>query len=468
MSDTRQLTAFEYEPLAPWDSGKYIRLLHLLPRASDGIIRCTLENNVSISEGPDLSYNCLSYEWGHKSNGTRRIEINGRCLCISRNLHGFLRSFLHNHNNAGLKALWIDAICINQADKKEKSEQVSQMHDIFRNASEVLCWLGPSANNSDALFDLFNGSNVPVDEGASDADAAKLLEPGAWSGPQHLFFDAGFRLYQAMKYLCRRTYWKRMWIIPEILLARKLRLFCGSKKTRWLPFVIIVDGLVNHYSLFTHLAWVVGDSAVGTILRYWIGRLGGYLGRGKMSEDIQTLFAKFGTFHCSESRDRLYALRSLSSDAALIHVSYESSLGDVLLKALRIFRRKMRYAEFQGLCQALGIDPWDLFKIFKGRRSQISEVKTRSSHIEDAAAVYTSFSVTLGRRSEGGLSEYRRDRLDFWYDIPETLANLSSNGRLKMCNCTECSLHWQAYGGSLMASPRSLQRLYTPQQLYAW
>ncbi|KAM5356791.1 hypothetical protein ACJ41O_003437 [Fusarium nematophilum] len=38
--------------------------------------------------------------------------------------------------------LWVDAICINQDDKKEKAKQVPNMHQIYSTAKEVLLWLG--------------------------------------------------------------------------------------------------------------------------------------------------------------------------------------------------------------------------------------------------------------------------------------------------------------------------------------
>lgn len=39
--------------------------------------------------------------------------------------------------------LWADAVCINQDDIGERGDQVSEMGQIYRNASMVLIWLGP-------------------------------------------------------------------------------------------------------------------------------------------------------------------------------------------------------------------------------------------------------------------------------------------------------------------------------------
>ncbi len=48
--------------------------------------------------------------------------------------------------------LWIDAICINQADTIEKGIQVYQMDQIYINATIVTVWLGRGSQEvSDAL-----------------------------------------------------------------------------------------------------------------------------------------------------------------------------------------------------------------------------------------------------------------------------------------------------------------------------
>ncbi|KAH7120724.1 hypothetical protein EDB81DRAFT_233400 [Dactylonectria macrodidyma] len=48
--------------------------------------------------------------------------------------------------------LWIDQICINQADNGEKSEQVGLIGSIYLGAKQVLVWLGHAGSGSDALI----------------------------------------------------------------------------------------------------------------------------------------------------------------------------------------------------------------------------------------------------------------------------------------------------------------------------
>ena len=47
-----------------------------------------------------------------------------------------------------IRTLWIDAICINQQDLRERSSQVKIMGDIYRLADRVVIWLGSAKDKS--------------------------------------------------------------------------------------------------------------------------------------------------------------------------------------------------------------------------------------------------------------------------------------------------------------------------------
>jgi hypothetical protein len=50
--------------------------------------------------------------------------------------------------------LWIDAICINQKDNEEKSQQIKSMQELYSTASLVIIWLGKSDPTSDEAIRL--------------------------------------------------------------------------------------------------------------------------------------------------------------------------------------------------------------------------------------------------------------------------------------------------------------------------
>jgi hypothetical protein len=106
-------------------SKREIRLLTLL--RSDGFedeIRCKLDV-ASLDE--KLTYTALSYCWGNQSE-QREIHVNDRRVSVTKSLEIALR---YARKDLQDMVLWVDAICINQEDLKEKSYQVGMMGSIY-------------------------------------------------------------------------------------------------------------------------------------------------------------------------------------------------------------------------------------------------------------------------------------------------------------------------------------------------
>lgn len=57
--------------------------------------------------------------------------------------------------------LWIDAICINQQDLKEKSHQVASMASIFKDAWQVVVWLGSHKETPAQIRGMLERLNEP-------------------------------------------------------------------------------------------------------------------------------------------------------------------------------------------------------------------------------------------------------------------------------------------------------------------
>lgn len=143
---------FEYEPLDHLSPS--IRLLYLLPYLSiEGFISCFICHS-SIK----TSYDCLSYVWDpfsrQEPNGQNQyhgepILLNDRRVRIRQNLFDFLCTARNNarrgHSLGRIKLctpIWIDALCIDQTNRKERIHQVTQMGDIYSSALTVHAWLG--------------------------------------------------------------------------------------------------------------------------------------------------------------------------------------------------------------------------------------------------------------------------------------------------------------------------------------
>lgn len=114
-------------------------------------VSCRLE---TLQFSQSLQYHALSYTWGDEKN-PGSIICNGVRLSVTSNLASALHCLLKRgeKNNIPM-SFWIDAICINQDDKSERENQVILMGDIYRQAAEVIVWLGPTADNSALAFDV--------------------------------------------------------------------------------------------------------------------------------------------------------------------------------------------------------------------------------------------------------------------------------------------------------------------------
>lgn len=72
-------------------------------------------------------FEALSYCWGNAANFLR-IYIGKEYIDVTQNLHDAL---LKLRDKEKARTLWIDAICINQQDLSERSQQVTIMRQIY-------------------------------------------------------------------------------------------------------------------------------------------------------------------------------------------------------------------------------------------------------------------------------------------------------------------------------------------------
>lgn len=124
-------------PYAPLDKSKdEMRLLHLhSANSQDEQISCSVES-VSLQDTP--LYEALSYVWGDESDNTFEILLSGRVKEVRTNLFGGLLTLRRQIRKP--RALWIDALCINQENVAERGHQVILMKQIFELATCVLAW----------------------------------------------------------------------------------------------------------------------------------------------------------------------------------------------------------------------------------------------------------------------------------------------------------------------------------------
>ena len=134
-----------------------VRLHRLLPhRDESSRIKRRLSVCQLLDSGDAHPFDALSYAWG-SGDSPRSILINNREYAVGANLHAAL---LHLRDRSMDRIVWVDAICIDQTNTAEKSQQVQSMAKIYAKASRVIVWLGEAAATSDqALEDIRMSSN---------------------------------------------------------------------------------------------------------------------------------------------------------------------------------------------------------------------------------------------------------------------------------------------------------------------
>lgn len=139
-----------YQPLGPLE----IRLLVLAPGEPSDEIQVRL-HHVDLQNAPDVDFEALSYVWGTPEPSQRvMVDAEGgrsQFLPVRDNLAGALRRI---RDPTTPKALWVDALCLNQGDDEEKSQQVPFMAEIYRRAACVIVWLGPERDGSDSAMGM--------------------------------------------------------------------------------------------------------------------------------------------------------------------------------------------------------------------------------------------------------------------------------------------------------------------------
>jgi len=212
-----------------------IRLLVFEPQALEGPLYCSMilwDIEISNLEGEALQglYHTLSYRWNESGESTTLV-VDGHNVEISFDLDLALRSILKSQSlNASQDRLilWVDAVCINQKDDRERTQQVAVMSHIYSCCRICLIWLGPMTDDSGCALDLMESvfEACKASQDHDDPDSSSLwrtLRMIEIQERQHFAIEAFFS----------RPFWERLWIVQEILLSREKLVFCGERSFDW-------------------------------------------------------------------------------------------------------------------------------------------------------------------------------------------------------------------------------------------
>jgi hypothetical protein len=142
---------FRYLPLKM--TPQEFRIVLIQPGFFSSPINCTLQH-VYLKDNP--SFETLSYVWGDPKD-TIPIVLDGHIFDVTTNLESALR---HLRWEDAVRSLWIDAICIDQRDVRERGHQVQLMGEFYRAAERTTVWLGGEFEHTGLAFEYLLEAEV--------------------------------------------------------------------------------------------------------------------------------------------------------------------------------------------------------------------------------------------------------------------------------------------------------------------
>ncbi|KAI7499782.1 hypothetical protein KC367_g4146 [Hortaea werneckii] len=207
-----------YQPL---DTSKHEFRLVRVSADDNGEIGILLDV-FSLDSPPE--YVGLSYCWTEHPP-TIQITLNHLPFWVRPNLYDFLKRFARERKTDWV---YIDALCINQANVTERSNQVILMGRVFRGAKMVIAWLGGRLPNDlrvtthhkeieEALSALHRAS-------FAGQDLLTFVSQPTSEGHGRELAATHYRLFIAF---ASHAYWNRLWIVQELVFAQDFLLWCG-------------------------------------------------------------------------------------------------------------------------------------------------------------------------------------------------------------------------------------------------
>jgi hypothetical protein len=285
--------SYEWEPMGynwePMSHGCF-RLLYVKP-SRDPTSRIDAELRVHHIDD-DLMYHTLSYHWGapHERELTSRVYTPVGTIPITSKVEDILRVFRsypgmidqlkspQGQNHAVGRAIWLDAVCIDQTNVQERQCQVAMIGKIYSRSQMLLIWLGH--------FLPLNETRSLV--AASHDDYQSMVEP-----------------------LREHPYFTRLWPVQEIIRTEPM-----SRRR-----VLLEYGFMSQAAVFRLLL------RFRPTMDYQSGRE--RHNRCSLLDNLR----KYHRLECTDPRDRVFSLISISDDAVLrqnpLSADYGSSFSTI-------------------------------------------------------------------------------------------------------------------------------------------
>ncbi|OJJ46186.1 hypothetical protein ASPZODRAFT_2071477 [Penicilliopsis zonata CBS 506.65] len=326
LSPIRKREPFAWQPLS--EQNRAFRLLQLFSGKGTEELQAKLEH-CSLNESPQ--YVALSYAWGSNLRPFN-LKTNLGIIPLTAAIYLGLRRLRNETKDI---YIWADAICIDQDNDREKPQQIRLLSDIFKTATHVFAWLGEEYDQSSAAIDTLR--RLVEDTADKEDGSARRSGQGMKIPPvEDPIWDAIIKILE-------RTWFRRVWIIQELVLAREVTLVCGDRKIPWETFYAAIELCFEHAKMpgFEYLLSMKSTASVALELGKFRS-LSRKNGEFVAQDTLLNLLEVFNLAKSTKYRDKLFALLSLANDAdeEELNPDYKVSLREVVERYARVFVKR--------------------------------------------------------------------------------------------------------------------------------
>ncbi|EWY80672.1 hypothetical protein FOYG_16605 [Fusarium oxysporum NRRL 32931] len=289
---------FQYEPFDLESAG--YRLV-LLEKGVQSQLRCQLWqaylNDI-------IPYEALSYSWGSQST-PHEIIVDEKTLSITESLY---EALWHLRRPDEDRMLWVDALCIDQNNIKERGHQVNRMGEIYGKADKVIIWLGYLSGNAAKLKSAITLFEDRVEKLPGIPRKWPRDDPrwkSQWKQVEAAFGPSCHdELAEVLQSLMEKPWFSRVWILQEVANAKRTIVGCNLGE---------IPGKI--FSLLPHAMDVEVSEQCQAVLDIMPHPL-----RRSQNRNLCNLLWKFRGCKATDPRDRIYALLGMASDVENIGI----------------------------------------------------------------------------------------------------------------------------------------------------
>jgi hypothetical protein len=281
-------------------------------------------------------FTALSYPWGDPEP-RKAIRCSGLQAKIGPSLHMALQHLRKPDIDI---FVWADALCINQADALERTQQVKIMSEIYAGASTTAIWLGEDSDEAKMAFGWLR--RFELVRASFDFDPLDLAFGLINRSRAETVLQAAFGKHRsaALRHiwaLLRRPWFGRKWVIQELIKSRRPLMVVGRLRplpwallAGWINFVNLCPDVKTHFLVVapTHQVIEAGTKTLGiSMARAAILTQMEAMGK----QCLLFLIVRTLTFNCGDPRDHIFALLGIASDRDCFDhiIDYNSPAKDI-------------------------------------------------------------------------------------------------------------------------------------------